>query len=228
MSSARLQPDAARQPLRAARAGDEAELHLGEREHRLRVVGRDAIARRRAPISSPPPRHAPWIAATTGMRQRSSRSSQRLPAARQRLGVGAPCARARNCVDVGAGDATCRACPTSARRRAIGRVVLEPVEQRGENASSARRGRALFTGSPGRSMRRRRATPSTTCQRERGVQQLHRSRALHDHRVAHAAGRAHGQHAELPAAPRSSLQSVVRMRAAGGAERMADGDASRP
>ena len=40
----RLQPDPARQPLRAAHARDEAELHFRKRERRLRMVGADAVA----------------------------------------------------------------------------------------------------------------------------------------------------------------------------------------
>jgi hypothetical protein len=38
-----LEPDQPRQPLGTAGAGNETELHLGEREHGLGMIGRDAV-----------------------------------------------------------------------------------------------------------------------------------------------------------------------------------------
>ena len=51
-SSAVGDADEARQPLRAAGAGDEAELHLGQAELRLRVVGGDAVVAGERPLEA--------------------------------------------------------------------------------------------------------------------------------------------------------------------------------
>ena len=88
--------DEPRQPLRSAHARDEPELHFGQREHRLRVIGARRDSGTRAPVSSPPPRQAPWIAATTGTRDFSRRFSSRWP---NRLDVSASASssNSRNC-----------------------------------------------------------------------------------------------------------------------------------
>ena len=81
-----LQPNAARQTLRAAQARDEAELHLGRGERRLGMVGADAIAtgeRHLEPaaeagaVNRGDDRHA----------ERSRRSSSILPDAAHRFAV---------------------------------------------------------------------------------------------------------------------------------------------
>ena len=54
-----LQSDAPRQPLRAAHAGNQAELHLGQRERRSSDGRCTCDSDTRAPTSSPPPRQAP-------------------------------------------------------------------------------------------------------------------------------------------------------------------------
>jgi hypothetical protein len=92
----------ARQPLGAARARDEPELDLGHAEHRLRIVGRDAVAAGQ--------RHLEPAAERRAVDGRHHREGQRfqpvedgLSAARQRLRLDRA-ADLAEVADVGAGD----------------------------------------------------------------------------------------------------------------------------
>ena len=102
-SSAGAQADEPRQPLRAARAGDEPELHLGQAEDRLRDRRRRRGSGRRAPSRGRRPCSDPWMAATTG-------HGQRPPAGRAAPGRRARASRPRSrcgwreVLDVRAGD----------------------------------------------------------------------------------------------------------------------------
>jgi hypothetical protein len=74
----RLQPDAPRQPLRAAHARDEAELHLGERERGLGRVGGHAPRAGEGELQAAA-RQAPCTAATTGHAAALHAVGHRLP-----------------------------------------------------------------------------------------------------------------------------------------------------
>jgi hypothetical protein len=97
-----LEPDEPRQPLRPAPARNDPELHLGEREHRLRVIRGDAVAAGERGLET----RAEAGAVDRGddrNAQRVEAREQRLAAAAQRFGIGRAHDR-EELVDVRAGD----------------------------------------------------------------------------------------------------------------------------
>ena len=149
MSSARCRPIEPRKPLRSARARDEPELHLGQREHRLRMIGRDAIAAGERALES--------AAETRAVDRGDDRHAQRLETRRAAPG------RSRLSASASAAVRSVRNSSMSAP--AMPRVGLARDEHDAAHASDRRRGgrrrartrRAaprvtLFTGSPGRSI----------------------------------------------------------------------------
>src|SRR5439155_17371167 len=97
-----LQPDESRQPLRPTGAWDEAKLHLGQREHRLRMIGCDAIVAGQRSLQTAA-EASPVNRGDDGNAQQIEALEQRLSTTAERLGIG----RARDheeLVDVGAGN----------------------------------------------------------------------------------------------------------------------------
>jgi len=101
-----LQPHEARQPLRAAGPRDEPELRLGQREHRLAVVGRDAIGARERELEP--------TAEACAVDRGDDREARLLEAVEERLPLAAHAlrlllaARGEELLDVRAGDEAVR------------------------------------------------------------------------------------------------------------------------
>ena len=101
-SRAVARPDQPRQPLRAARAGDDPSFTSGRPSDGLGMVGGHAIAAGQRRLQ-PPPMQEPWMAATTGTRSAASWSRIACPWRAQRLAL-QRAADGDEVLDVGAGD----------------------------------------------------------------------------------------------------------------------------
>ncbi len=144
----RREADEPRQPLRAARAGQEPEHHLGQAERRLRVVGGDPVAAGERELGADRRGSVPWIAATTGTRAALDPVEDRVRGARERLALLGR-ADAREVLDVGAGDEVVGLAAADRRPPCTGGVPLDVVEQRLELGDRAR-GRACSPSRPAR------------------------------------------------------------------------------
>src|SRR5215217_1357283 len=168
--------------------------------------------------SSPPPRHAPLTAATTGVRSFSRRSSSACPS---RL-----IASACDAVSISRNSSmSAPATHTSGfpLRTTAARIAWSRSRRSSKDANSSRTERAnVFTGAPGTSSVMT-AMPSRMSV-VRAVLMGKRSLALHDHRKPHPAGGTYGHEPELATTTPELIQQRGRYAGAGRAERMADRD----
>src|SRR6185369_10161462 len=151
-----LEPDELRQALGAARARKEAELDLGEPEL-VRDASEATRPRQASAHSRPPPRQAPWMAATTGLRKNARRSNPCWPSREAR----SPSEAVRSEPSQPTSAPTTKSCLAEVKTIPLTDSSL-PSRSSSSTNSDPTAGDSVFTDSPGRSKVTTATSPRTS------------------------------------------------------------------